>query len=589
MKKRDVISLKELEIIKNGVCNYHIVGANFSDSCQRYAAAQLQKYIYKSTGVFIPYFSDRCEKRGPEIIIGHTTRDAEQYLSSEEINTLGEEGCLIRNLGDDLLITGKTSRGTLYGVYEFCERFLGFRAFTKKEERLDSKDELVLPPVNVTVIPDFEYRDAYFRRAFEGEFAAKCRLNSTLADLSSEKGGNLKFYNCHHSADDLVEPKRYFDAHPEYFALVDGKRNPDQLCLTNPETQKIATETVLRWIKENPDCRVFSVAQNDNQNYCRCENCRAVDEAEGSPAGTNIAFVNKVAAEVAKLYPDVLIHTFAYQYTRIAPRTVRPLPNVIVRLCNIECEWGDDIENIAKQKPDSKTAEFLRNIKEWSAICDRLYVWDYAVNFSHYLMPFPNFKTSAENIKIYKKHGIKGVLQQGNFSYGASPCMDDLKIYMYGRLMKDTSLNTEELITEFTSGVFGKAGKYMKEYIDLWCDAARGKYVTLYDQPNAEYVTDELLAETDRLFALALKEAETPEIKEKIEYEYLSVDFLKTVRIEDPVLRAAETDRFAKRVRVAGITEIMERLHLELSFEMMKDNQYACDRSKGYRLYYIVR
>jgi hypothetical protein len=155
--------------------------------------------------------------------------------------------------------------------------------------------------------------------------------------------------------------------------------------------------------------------------------------------------------------------------------------------------------------------------------------------------------------------------------------------------MKDSSLDADSLIEEFTDAVFGKAGKYMKQYVDLWCDASRGKYVRLYDQPDAEYITDELLEKTEEIFTLALSAAETEEIKKKIEYEYLSIDFLKTVRIEDDILRVSETDRFAKKVREAGITEIMERIHLELSFEMMKDNRYASDRSKGYRMYYIVR
>ena len=581
--------MKQFEIIKDGVCNYHIAGANFSDPCERYAAAQLQKYIYKSTGVFIPYFSDRCDRRSAEIIIGIDTRNAKACVEAEKIDALGEEGCLIKTLDEDILITGKTSRGTLYGVYEFLERFLGFRAFTDEIEKLDSLTELVIPETEITVIPDFEYRDAYFRRAFEGRFAAKCRYNSTLADLSREKGENLKFFNCHHSADDLVEPKLYFESHPEYFALVDGKRVTHQLCLTNPEVQKIALNTVKRWIAENPHCRVFSVAQNDNEDYCRCENCRALDEAEGSPAATNISFVNGIAAEIAKTNPDLLIHTFAYQYTRRVPKTIRPLPNVIVRLCNIESEWGDNIEALSERKPDSKAAEFLNNIKDWSKICDRLYIWDYAVNFSHYFIPFPNFYTSAENLKIYKKYGIKGMLQQGNFSYGGSPAMDDLKIYMYGRLMKDTSLDPAELITEFTNAVYGKAGVFMKQYVDLWCEASRGKYVRLYDHPTAEYITDELLAQTDELFEKALAAAGTEEIKARIEYEYLSIDYLKTVRIEDDALRARETDRFAEKVRAAGVTEIMERIHLEISFQMMKDNRYASDRSKGYRMYYIVR
>lgn len=580
--------MKQYEIIKNKKCNYHIVGANFSSSCDRYAASQLQKYIYDSTGVFIPYFSDRCPKRGPEIIIGADTRNGHTLISDKELENLGEEGCIIRTFGDDIRITGKTSRGTLYGVYEFLERFLGFKAFTKDVEIFDRKEVLIIPETDITVIPDFEYRDAYFRFAFDGEFCAKNRLNTTLGDISAEKGGNLKFYNCHHAADDLVAPKLYFASHPEYFAEVDGVRTSDQLCLTNPDVINIATETVKRWIKENPECRVFSVAQNDNQNYCRCKNCRAIDEKEGSPAATNILFANKIAEEIEKTNPDVLLHTFAYQYTRIAPKTVRPRHNVIVRLCNIECEWGRSIEEIAEGKPDSKTAEFLNNIKEWSAICDRLYIWDYAVNFSHYLMPFPNLYSMAENIKLYKKYGVKGMLQQGNFSYGGGAALDDLKSYMIARLTVDSSLDPDQLIFDFTEKVYGVGGKFIREYIRLITLAIGDSRLTLYDHPDASYIDDNLVILCDKLFKLA-EEAESGETRKRIEREHLSIEYLKAVRIEDDKKRGEAVDAFAEKVRAFRLTEIMERINLDVSFDMMKQNRYACDRSAGYRMYYIVR
>jgi len=581
-------ALKNYVIIDNKKCNYHIVGANFSTSCDRFAASQLQKYIYDSTGVFIPYFSDRCDKRGPEIIVGIDTRNAKSLVSREEIDSLGEEGCLIKTLGEDILIAGKTSRGTLYGAYEFLERFLGLRVFTKDVETLERKESLIIPETYIKVIPDFEYRDAYFRFAFDGDFCAKNRLNTTLGDISAEKGGNLKFYNCHHAADDLVAPSIYFDEHPEYFAEVDGKRTPDQLCLSNPNVIEIATNTVKRWIKENPECRVFSVAQNDNQEYCRCKNCRSIDEKEGTPAATNILFANKIAAEIEKTNPYILLHTFAYQYTRIAPKTVKPRHNVIVRLCNIECEWGKSIEEIAVQKPESKTAEFLNNIKEWSAICDRLYIWDYAVNFSHYLMPFPNFYSMAENIKIYKKYGVKGMLQQGNFSYGGGAALDDLKSYMIARLTVDSSLDPDKLIFDFTEAVYGKGGKYIREYIRLITLAAEDQKLTLYDHPNAPYIDDNLVILCDKLFKMA-EDAESGETRKRIEREHLSIEYLKAVRIEDDRKRAEAVDAFAEKVRAFRLTEIMERINLDISFDMMKQNRYASDRSAGYRMYYIVR
>lgn len=581
--------MKEYLIIKDERCFYTVVSANASTSCDRYAASQLQKYLYDSTGVFVPYISDRCAKRGPEILIGADTRNGRDCVTEAELDALGDDGFLIKTLAQDILITGKTSRGTLYGIYEFLRRFAGFRSFTKDVEKVDRICELVIPELNIREVPDFEYRDAYFRFAFDGAFCAKNRLNTTLGDISDEKGGGFKFFNCHHSFDDLVPPDRYFKDHPEYFSLANGKRSPAQLCLSNPQVLEIATAQVERWIAENPECKVFSVAQNDNEEYCTCENCRRVEQEEGSPAGNIILFVNKLAEQIEKKHPDVLIHTFAYQYSRIAPKHARPRKNVIVRLCNIECEWGDSLNEVAKRAPDGKSAEFLKNIREWSEICDRLYVWDYAVNFSNYLQPFPNFFSMAENIRYYKKHGVKGVLQQGNFSYGGGASLDDLKAYVISHLLWNSDTDVQGLIDEFCQGVFGGGAPYIKEYIALISNAVKGYRMTLYDYPDAPYLSDGLLAKCDALFKQAEQSAENESLRDRIRREHLSIRYLQAVRIADPEKRSIATDRFAKDVRAFRLTEIMERLHLEDSFEYMKRAQYARDRSGKYRMYYIVR
>ena len=179
--------MKYYEIIKDSRCFYTIVGANMSDSCERYAASQLQKYIYDSTGRFIPYVSDLCEKRGPEIFVGLGTRNASRFITADDINALGDDGFIIKTLDEDILITGKTSRGTLYGVYEFLRRFVGFRAFTKDVEKVDNLAELVVPYVYITEKPDFEYRDAYFRFAFDGAFCAKKGICPSTVAVRSPK------------------------------------------------------------------------------------------------------------------------------------------------------------------------------------------------------------------------------------------------------------------------------------------------------------------------------------------------------------------------------------------------------------------
>ena len=58
--------------------------------------------------------------------MGQETRNASRFVTEDEIEALGDDGFIIKTLDEDILITGKTSRGTLYGVYEFLRRFVGF-------------------------------------------------------------------------------------------------------------------------------------------------------------------------------------------------------------------------------------------------------------------------------------------------------------------------------------------------------------------------------------------------------------------------------------------------------------------------------
>lgn len=581
--------MSDLQIVKNGLSPYHIVCSYFADECERYAASELQKYIYQSTNTLIPYFSDICPKRSAEIIVGYEARNAREYISKVEFNSLKDEGFIIKTADDNIIICGKTSRGTLYGVYAFLEKFLGFRAFTKDVEKIDFLTDFSVAEIDILENPDFEYRDAYFRSAFDGEFAAKNRLNSSVADISREKGSNMKFFSAHHTFESLLPSSRYFEEFPEYYAEIEGKRKPTQLCLSNPKVLEIVTENLLKTIEENPHIKVFSVAQNDNQDYCRCENCRKIEERENSPAGGIITFVNKIAEVVEKKHPDVLIHTFAYQYTRKAPKFVRPRKNIIVRLCNIECEWSEPFEILAKKDPKSKAAEFIQNIKDWTAICDRVYIWDYAVNFKNYLQPFPNFYQMAENIKLYKSYGIRGVLQQGNFSYGGGAAMDELKSYLIAKLLWNAESDAETIIDEFLAGVYGKGARHMKQYIKLASESVKGHSLEITDYPDSSYLTDELIEKYDSLFSLAEEAEKNLEIKTRIQREHLSVEFLKATRIEDDAKRCAAVDELAEKIKNFKLTEIMERRNLYDSFEYMKKERYAKNRKGQYNLYYVVK
>ena len=574
-------------IANEGKSGYHIVTSQFAHEAELYAASQLKIYLEKASFAVIPYFSDRCEKRTPEIRVGRNVRG-----NTDKLYGIGDEGFKIYTDGEDIVICGRTPRGTVYGVYRFLEEIIGFRCFTKDIEAFDKRGKIAVSDIDITENPSFEYRDTYFRGAFDCDYAVKNRLNSSLALIPNEKGGRTKFYNFHHSFYDILPPDIYFDEHPEYYSLVDGVRlkQNGQLCLTNEDAVNEAIKRVKEWIRSRPDCKVFSVAQNDWSNNCTCPKCRETDEKEGRPSGSIIYFVNRIAEEIEKEYPDVLIHTFAYQYSRKAPKFIRPRDNVIVRLCNIECSWDENLREKKANSPESYTAEFVGNITDWGKISKHLYIWDYACNFSYYILPFPNYYILADNLRYYKECGVSGILEQGNFSYGAATGLAELEAYLCARLMWNTDLDVKKLIMEFTDGVYGRSADYIRQYIELLCSEVKGKGLSLYYKPDTDFISEALINKADELFKKASNAAETAEIKERIEREYLSVRFLKICWMPlGTEGRNDLIDELYRDVKKHGISEIQERVNLEISFERLRKYPFCREKGENYRLYYIMK
>jgi len=572
------------KIAENGESAYHIVAHQYADEAVRYAASELQKYLLKSTGAVVPYFSDRCPMQGPEIRIGPNVRG-----ESDTADGLPEEGFRIYGRGEHIYIIGNTSRGVLYGVYHFLEKFCGFTCFTRDVETIEPRETLEIELDEIEVSPAFEFRDTYFRFAFDGDFCVKNRSNTSLGDVSFGKGGRMKWFNFHHSFNDLVPDTKYFDEHPEYFSEIDGVRQKDsQLCLTNPEVLKIAEETLRRWIRENPECRVFSVAQNDNVRRCTCKKCRELEEKEGSPAGPIIHFVNALADAIREDHPNILIHTFAYQYSLPAPRYAVARDNVIVRICSISCRFDRPFRDLASEGSPAE-AEFVNALNDWKDHAKRLYVWDYAVNFRNYCQPFVHLRVLKENVKLFKELGIKGVLQQGNFAYGGGAALDELKSYVISRLLWDPDTDVELEIKRFCKAVFGKAGEAMEKYTRLAMKACESAPLTIYQNPDAEYITDGFIEKADELFSEAMSLADTEEIRKRVEREYLSVRFLKIART--PIGTAGRDgliDKFFDDVKRHGITEIRERRPHSVTKRIMKESPYMREHS-GYKLYYIMQ
>lgn len=584
---------EKIVLVNNYKTDYHICSSKDSDSCTRFATKQLQKYLYESSDCCIPAFSDKCPKRGKEILVGLNVREVKK---DERLNNASSEAYVIKTINEEIIIHGNSPRATLYGVYRFLEEVVGYRCFTSDCEKVDKHNIIVIDSIDIFQDFTFEYREAYFTDAFNGDFASKNMLNSNLADISNEKGGKTKWFNFHHSFSDLINPNEYFSSHPEYFSEIDGVRRKEhtELCLSNEEVFELALAKVKKWIKENPECKIYSVAQDEWMGHfikmaCECEKCKKVDCENESQSGSIITFVNRIAKEIKKIYPDVLIHTFAYQYSRKPPKIVRPLDNVIVRLTNIECSWGNSIKEAAISNMESRGGKFLSDLVGWSKIAEHLYIWDYSVNFRNYLLPFPNLRSMEKNIELYRENNVKGVLMQGNFSYGGGGYMDELKSYVVSHLLRDDHKNLNALIKEFCDGYYEDASVYIQEYIYFWEDQIKGKELWLYDDADSELFSDENVEAATKIIskALLLKNERT---NKRIERVALGMEYLKLVRLPlDYPDRDKMIDEFYSKVRYQKITELFERTSLDYSIETMKRSRYCKERNNWYSLYYIMK
>ncbi len=266
----------------------------------------------------------------------------------------------------------------------------------------------------------------------------------------------------------------------------------------NPEMREYAVGRVKQWLRESPEARIISVSQNDCFKPCECALCKPVDDAEGSHSGTMLNFVNYVAEKIEPEFPNVAVDTLAYQYTRKPPKTIRPRPNVIVRLCSIECNFGEPLDSPVNKSFDS-------DIQGWSAICNRLYIWDYTTDFAHYLQPHPNWFELGPNVHFFATNHVRGGFEQGAYqSYGSEFC--ELRAWVLAQLLWRPTLDDRALINEFLDGYYGPAAGPIRRYMELMHSACKGWNLGCFAGTDSPFDQFKTLAEGEKLW----EQAEAP-------------------------------------------------------------------------------
>ncbi|MDB6028931.1 MAG: hypothetical protein JWM68_5154, partial [Verrucomicrobiales bacterium] len=331
----------------------------------------------------------------------------------------------------------------------------------------------------------------------------------------------IKYKGFAHTFNNLVPPDKHFKEHPEWFSMVNGQRTSDgQLCLTDPQLRDFVVERVKKSLKESPDCEIISVTQNDRFKFCECPKCKTLDDAEASHAGTMITFVNYIAEHIEPEFPKVLVDTFAYQYTRKPPKSVKPRGNVTVRLCSIECNFREPLDH-------PSNATFADDIRKWTAICSHLYIWDYVTDFKNYVLPHPNWFVLGPNIRFFQQYGVKGIFEEGAYAgHGAE--MAEMRSWVLAQLMWNPKLDDRALIQEFLNGYYGaEAGKSSYRYLELVHASSKGLFLGCYLRKELpSHLSFTTLTEAEQLWRKAEQAvANDPEKLWRVRIAHLPVRF----------------------------------------------------------------
>jgi hypothetical protein len=245
-----------------------------------------------------------------EVKFGDTPLDREDYL--------------VRSHGGNLYLLGATDLAVSHAAWDLLHR-LGYRQFFPGETW-----EVVPRVPTITVAaddwqrPTFHARRVWYNWGFwgynEGPYNAWCRRNRMAKGLDLNSG---------HAYESIIAANRAeFDKHPEYYALIDGKRElrPDvKFCVSNPGLRKLVADHAVRVFQANPKADSISMDPSDGGGWCECDECKKL----GAVSDRVVTLANEVAeaSNGLGLRPKY-VGMYAYNQHATPPR-MKVHPNVI--------------------------------------------------------------------------------------------------------------------------------------------------------------------------------------------------------------------------------------------------------------------
>lgn len=287
------------------------------------AAKDLQYYLQKIGGRDLPIVGT-TGAGGLHFFVGSGTVPEQD----KAIADLPLEGWIIRSVDKGLLLAGNDKGPVKTATFDhsvplFLEKYCGVRWLWPGEsgEVVPHNPQMAIPDLNETGAPQFKRREmtAGYPRYWQPALKEQWR-----EWVGHSLQGDQVNANFGHAWASVMPKAMYFEQHPEWYALVNGKREPKQLCISNPQLRDEFVKRLLS-MPANQKLDIVSVSANDGTGFCECDLCKA----KGSIGDSYWDFVNDIAQRVKKARPGLGIGTFAYTFGRQPPSKIDRLPDNI--------------------------------------------------------------------------------------------------------------------------------------------------------------------------------------------------------------------------------------------------------------------
>lgn len=452
---------QEFVLASQGTAKARIVLPAKPHPLEQLAGQELRDYIEKISGAELPIVSEEDgAPPAPAIYVGETKAGAER---AGELGALGQDGFVLDVTPERAFLLGLTPRAVLNAAYEILDR-LGVRWYFPGPfgESVPSVPDLSLPRGKLRKLPRFSVRqlvpDPSLGAAREFP-TAHARGREELTEWARRNRYAFNQSSPVFIFAQLVPPEHYFNEHPEYFALVQGKRvAAGQLCTTNEDVLELMAQRINEYFAANPDTDIFVLSPNPGTAWCEDPACQALD-GQGTGVGATtprtdrlITLANELARRTVAGSPTRRIAILLPGNCVVAPPRVAPVREVFPMLDHVPFCHAHRMDDPACRL----NGVFDQGLAEWVAqygtrlmVCDLYDPWS---------APFPHYVAALSDITHLANQGIFMVyFRMGSASHGGF-----MAPYLVGRLMWDASLDPGEEIERYYSDLYGPTGQVIR-------------------------------------------------------------------------------------------------------------------------------